>query len=346
MRVAVIGCGRHGRECHLKSYAAMPDVEIVAVADADAARAEAAAAEFSVPRFYTDHQELLTEARPDVVSIVSPPAAHRQQTLDAFAAGAHVLCEKPLAMNVGEARQMVDAARSARRVLSMGLQSRFLASGRYLRQFLADGGLGDVYFTRVWSGHLMNIPGWGHFHRRALAGGGVLFATTVHILDFALWVLGNPQPVAVSGYQHQKLPRMKEPAITWEGPVGECDIEDFAYGMVRFADGTTMSLEGNWLMHPSTRPSGVEYLGNDGRATLHPLRIETDHGTEVRDVTPDVQEPEDGVYEFIRHMLACARGEEEPIIRFSQMLQVQHIMAALYKSASEGREVRIGPEHP
>src|SRR5207248_4361623 len=141
-----------------------------------------------------------------------------RQALDAFAAGAHVLCEKPIALNAGEARAMIEAGARAGRFLSMGLQSRHLESGRILRRALGAGLLGDVYFTRVWCGHVMHIPGWGHFHRRELAGGGVVMATAVHALDFALWVLGNPTPSTVTAFTHARARRMREPAISWEGP--------------------------------------------------------------------------------------------------------------------------------
>src|SRR5262249_30341523 len=157
----------------------------------DGERARTAAEEFGAAAWFTDHRQALEQARPDLVSIVTPPAFHREQALDAFAAGAHVPCEKTVALHAAEAPALGEAARAARRFLSMGLQSRHLEAGRILKRTLAEGTLGEVYFTRVWCGHVMNIPGWGHFHRRRLAGGGVVMATTVHALDFALWVLGN-----------------------------------------------------------------------------------------------------------------------------------------------------------
>src|SRR4029453_5601279 len=99
----------------------------------------------------------LTRTRPDLVSIVTPPAFHCRQALDAFAAGAHVLCEKPVALNATEARAMLAAAAEAGRFLSMGLQSRHLEAGRRLREELAGRRIGEVFFTRVWCGHVMNI---------------------------------------------------------------------------------------------------------------------------------------------------------------------------------------------
>lgn len=341
LKVAVFGCGAHARACHLKQYATFPNVDIAAVVDPDAARAEETAREFGATAWYTDHRQALAEARPHLVSIVSPPAVHCRQTLDSFAAGAHVLCEKPLAMNVDEARQMTAAAERTGRFLSMGLQSRHLESGRILRAQLAEGRLGTPYYTRVWCGHIMQIPGWGHFHRRSLAGGGVVMATTVHILDFALWVLGNPEPATVTAFTHAKLPHMREPAVTWQGPPEECDIEDFAHAVIRFADGSWMSVESNWLMHPNARPTGVEILTHDARAGLHPLRIEVEHGTRVEDVTPRFEENPDPVRSFLLEAVQCAREGGEPVVRPHEIIQVQAVMDAIYRSAREGREVPV-----
>jgi predicted dehydrogenase len=319
----------------------MPEVAIVATVDTDPERARAAAAEFGAAAWFTDHRAALEQARPDLVSIVTPPAFHCAQALDAFAAGAHVLCEKPIALNAAEARAMVTAAQQAGRFLSMGLQSRHLEAGRRLRQVLAEGTLGEVYFTRVWCGHVMSIPGWGHFHRRALAGGGVVMATTVHALDFALWVLGNPRPAQVTAFTYARLPRMETPPVTWEGPVSDFEVEDFAHAVVRFANGSWLSIESNWLMHPTPRPTGIEYLATDGRATLHPLRIEVARGAEVIDQTPTLTENPTPVRSFLQEAVACAREGTEPVVRPAEIVQVQALIDAIYRSAATGATVAV-----
>jgi predicted dehydrogenase len=341
LRVAVFGCGAHARAWHLKEYAALPGVQIAAVVDVDAERARTAAAEWNAGTWFTDHREALARTQPHLVSIVSPPLYHHRQALDAFAAGAHVLCEKPLAMSAREAREMTDAAKAAGRFLSMGLQSRHLQAARLLRDYLATGALGDVYFTRVWCGHVMNIPGWGHFHRKELAGGGVVMATTVHILDLALWVLGNPRPRSVTAFNHARLPRMREPAVTWDGPVEEDEVEDFSHAVVRFENESWMSLESNWLKAPSPRPTGIEFLAHDGRAALHPLLIERHRGREVEDVTPAFEENPNPVGSFLQEAARCAREGGEPVVRPEQAVQVQAVLDAIYRSAQEGREVEV-----
>ena len=343
VKVAVFGCGQHARAWHLKVYAGMPEVRLVAVVDTDLARAREAAAEFGAEGAYADHREALEKGRPDLVSIVTPPAFHHRMALDAFAAGAHVLCEKPIAMNAREAWEMTRAAEAAGRFLSMGLQTRHLPETRAVRECVRERRLGDVFFTRVWCGHIMNIPGWGHFHRKDLAGGGVVMATTVHILDAALWMLGNPKPASVLAFHHARLPRMTEPAVTWDGPPSDCDIEDFSHAVVRFEDGSRMSVESNWLLHPSTRPGGVEILMNDGRAWLHPLKIERSAGTKVVDETPEVTANPDPVGDFLREAVRCAQTGEPTIVRPDQIVQVQSVIDAMYESAEAGCEIFIKP---
>ncbi|MEE3260126.1 MAG: hypothetical protein VX293_13045 [Candidatus Latescibacterota bacterium] len=142
-------------------------------------------------------------------------------------------------------------------------------------------------------------------YRRELAGGGVLFHTMVHLLDAVLWALGNPRPVRATASSYQKLARMNNPPPTWEGPVEACDIEDFNIGLVHFADGSTMSIESNWLMHPRTRPSGAELLGDWGMASLRPLRLELEEEGEIVDATPEL--PTDPPMPSVRSVSTSAK---------------------------------------
>jgi predicted dehydrogenase len=287
LKSGVIGCGGHGRG-HIGRYAELPDAELVAVTDANPERAREAASEFKVPHHYTDYREMFARHALDVVSLALPPAANRDAALTAFEAGAHVLVSKPMAINLAQAREMVAAAGRSGKRISLSLQNRFHPEVQALRRFLADGRLGRVYHARLWHGHVMDIPGTPTMYRRSLAGGGVLFHTMVHLLDAVIWTLGNPRPVRASAASYQKLRRMKKPVVTWKGSAEDCDIEDFNVGLVHFADGSTMTLESNWLMHPRMRPSGAELLGDWGVAGLRPLRVELEDGDQIVDVTSDI----------------------------------------------------------
>ena len=339
LKIGIIGCGAHGRG-HLQSYAEIAEAEIIAIVDLDPDKARQTAVEFGIPYHYTDYRKTLECHALDIVSLALPPAANRDAAVAAFEAGANVLVSKPLAMNLAEAEEMVAAARRCGKLMSMGLQNRSDPEVRGLRQFLADGKLGNVYHTRLWHGHVMHIPGTPTMYKRHLAGGGVLFHTTVHLLDATLWALGNPKPVRVSAASYQKVRRMKTPLITWQGSVGDCDIEDFNVGLVHFADGSTMAVESNWMMHPRSRPSGAEILGDWGVASLRPLHVALEDGERIVDVTPRIEATNqfDSVYQdFCQSIM----DNHLPIVRFSEMLDVQRVMDALYEAAEKGKEVSI-----
>ncbi len=339
LKVGIIGCGAHGRG-HIQNYAEIPEAKITAIADVNPDSVQKAAADFGVPYHYTDYREMLKRHPLDIVSLALPPSANRDAAVAAFEAGANVLVSKPLAMNLAEAEEMIGSAKRCGKLMSMGLQNRSNPEVQALRQFLAEGKLGNVYHTRLWHGHVMHIPGTPTMYKRHLAGGGVLFHTTVHLLDATLWALGNPKPVRASASSYQKVRRMKTPLITWQGSVEDCDIEDFNVGLVHFADESTMTVESNWMMHPRSRPSGTEILGDWGTASLRPLRVALEEGDSIVDATPRVGESSQfgSIYQdFCRSILE----NRLPIVRFSEMLDVQRVMDALYEAAEKGREVTI-----
>ena len=118
----------------------------------------------------------------------------------------------------------------------------------------------------MWGTHDGAEHGEGGDRGRELAGGGVLFHTMVHLLDAVLWALGSPRPLRATASSYKRLDRMPNPPPSWEGSVEACEVEDFNVGLVHFADGSTMTIESNWLMHPQTRQSGAELLGERGVA--------------------------------------------------------------------------------
>ena len=271
MKAAVIGCGAQGRGGHVANYAKMEEVSLVAVCDVNFERAQAVAKESKVPHVYADYREMLERHTLDLVSVCTPHALHRDQTVEAFDAGANVICEKALCVSSVEAQEMITACKRNGKKMSMGLQNRGLAAGCALKQFIETDGLGRIYYTRVWTGHVMNIPGYSVFHNKALSGGGVLYSTAVHTLDFANWIIGNPTPVAAMGTTYQKVRHMKNPVISWAGTLEDFETEDFAAGYIRFADGSGLSLESNWLTHPWKNRPTIEVLGDFGAAEIPDL---------------------------------------------------------------------------
>jgi predicted dehydrogenase len=278
LRVALVGCGDHGRHGHLEAYQKLiqagEDLDVVAVCDRDEGRAKSAAETLPSGRWYCDYEEMLADQRPDAVSIATPPAFHRAHVMAALRSGAHVLCEKPLAMNLAEAREMVTAAEECGRILTMGLEHRYVPASDYLRSIVMRGDLGQVYHTRLWCGHVWKLPPSPHFLQRSLAGGGVIAATAVHWLDLALWILGNPNVVTVSASTFAKAPRLRVPPPPFSNaPEGARiltadNVEDFAGGSLFSRRCSRLPARGShWpadVHHRSPNASDA----SDGRCTL------------------------------------------------------------------------------
>jgi predicted dehydrogenase len=351
LRIGVIGCGGIAVHGHLPAYRVAEEAglaRLVGVCDIDLERARAAARPYGVPAF-AGAGDLLAATRPDVVSITTHPASHLALVRDALAAGCHVLCEKPVALSVAEARAMVAAAQRADRLLSICFEYRAWDEALYLRERIAAGDLGHVHAVRTWGGGVHAFPPSPNFHRRAIAGGGVLAHWTIHNLDLALWLLGNPEPLTASAFGWQRLSRLPRAAFaTWLRGVApasvEPGIEDFAVGLVRLAGGTVLTVEANFLQPPSPRPEGWELLGDHAAAALSPIRVWLDRGDEWVDATPapGTLAPCDySMDRLIAGFLQAVRTGGPPPVTGAEILRIQTLMDALYASAASGREVAV-----
>lgn len=199
MRIAIIGAS-FARLAYLPALRHVDGAEVVAIASARLDSARSAAAEFNVPNAFDDWRAMLDNCRPDAVLIASPTDTHADMVLAALDAGAHVLCEKPTAMNAGEAAAMLDRAQSLGRTHMLGHELRFNPNRRRMAELIADGTLGEVRHVEIANiGSAWNDPASrpiGDWWSLAERGGGRLGANGSHQVDLARWWLG---PVASVG---------------------------------------------------------------------------------------------------------------------------------------------------
>ncbi|NWG08352.1 MAG: Gfo/Idh/MocA family oxidoreductase [Chloroflexi bacterium] len=235
MKVAVIGVGSMGRN-HARVFSELPEAELVAVSDADAKQADAAAEKFGA-RAYTEYRELLEKEKPDAVSIAVPTVLHEEVGVAALESGAHVLMEKPIAATVEEGQRLIAKAKSAGRKLMVGHIVRFNPAIQALKQKLAAGELGRIFqvFCRR----------AGPFPAR-IRDVGVVVDLAPHDVDLMRF-LTDADPVRLYAEIEQRL---------------HTDHEDLLWGVLRFADGITGSLEINWLTPTKVRETLV--LGERG----------------------------------------------------------------------------------
>lgn len=347
VRVAVIGCGAQGRN-HLRAYQQHPDVEIVAVCDLSDERRNQAVAEFGVAHEYADYHDLLAAGPYDLVSICTMPVSHCEMVTAALQHGAHVICEKPMAMNLVEAVAMATAARLADRFLTLGFNMRFLPSAQYLRQFVADGHLGRPIWARAWT-MATDIPWWGKHYVKGISGGGVLASTAVHVLDLALWTMGSPTPTTVSASMERVFPRKRATTAPSPEAAASFDVEDTFSGHIRFDNGSWMTLSGAWSWDQPAYSYSYEIAGDAAAIQFAPTRIVAERDGIPVDITPAEGWSSDtgmddwgqSVVAEIGDVVAAVREGRSPLVRIEEALTVQAIVDALYMSADLNREVDV-----
>jgi UDP-N-acetylglucosamine 3-dehydrogenase len=221
LRAAVIGLGMMGR-AHVRVWDEMVDgVELVAVADTDPGAVRDAIVGRAA-RGYPDQASMLAAEELDLVSVVVPTSLHLPTALAALDAGSHVLVEKPIAATRGEAEEMIAAARSAGRMLTVGHIERFNPAIRELRRRLAAGELGRIFEIRA--------TRLGPFPAR-IRDVGVVVDLAPHDLDVMRYLLGS-DPIRLYAETERRI---------------HTDHEDLFVGLLKFANGAVGVLDINWL---------------------------------------------------------------------------------------------------
>jgi UDP-N-acetyl-2-amino-2-deoxyglucuronate dehydrogenase len=197
VRYAIIGCAAGIVPTHLQALARLPGAQIVGMSDISAERGAARAAQVGC-RFFVDHRALLAELRPDVAVICTPHPFHAPIALDCFEAGAHVLVEKPMAVEVAEADTMIAGAEAAGRILAVNFQQRFRPAIASVRQLIDAGELGSllrVLCVEPWFRPAVYYRSASWRGTWAGEGGGVLMNQAPHTLDLLCYLAGLPSKV-------------------------------------------------------------------------------------------------------------------------------------------------------
>ena len=157
----IVGCGAIARE-HLAAISELENVEVAAVCDISPVRAEATADRFGIQRWYTDHDKLLSDIRPDMVHITTPPAFHASIARDFLASGVNVLCEKPITVGYADFQLLKAIALNNKLMLLENQQNRFHSSVLRIRQLIDSGKIGDILEIEV--NNSINLTGTGSIY--------------------------------------------------------------------------------------------------------------------------------------------------------------------------------------
>jgi predicted dehydrogenase len=329
--VALVGVGAAAQINHIPVLKKTDGVELVALVDRDPEKAARAAQKFGVPHSFGRIEQMLDRDDIDAVDLCTPNFLHAPMAIAALESGKHVLCERPLARNADEAAAMVKAAKKADRVLMPALQHRFRADAQLLRTFVAKGELGEIHYAK--SGWLRRRTDWDSDEWRQQkreSGGGVVLDLGFQMLDLSLWTLGSPKVTSVTASVH----RAKQ---------GE--VEDSATAFLRLATGATLTLELTWGLLMEKDFAYLNLFGSGGAALLNPFRLHKGmHGALVN-VTPETDTATNSLKQSmeaqIRHFVDSVTRGGRPLGAAEEILSVMETLDAVYRSAEQGKEVRL-----
>jgi len=351
LRIGVVGAGNIFTSVHQPAWTKHPEADIVAVCDINEARAKAVAEGIGIDAVYTDYRELLKRDDIDAIDICTPNLYHSEVAIAALQAGKHVFCEKPDAVSPTEAQKMADAAAASGKLLMVMRNNRFNPTSQFLKRFVDEGNMGEIYTGRCGWVRRRGIPGkGGWFTTKELSGGGPLIDLGVHFIDVAMWLMNNPKPVAVTGATYTKFANndISDSVHSLFGEKkddGTFDVEDLAIGFIRFDNGASLQLEFSWASNVEQEMNFVELRGTKSGASLKngELKIFSEAAGQLTDTVPILRGAENVQphEENIKHFVDCLKGRAEPTLRPEQGVDMIKILSAIYESAETGREVRL-----
>lgn len=347
LRIGLIGCGGISG-VHLDGWKRLnPDCRIVACADPIVERRNERGEQANVPkehRFPYLDDLLKAGVEIDAIDICTNNAGHAPIAIQALDAGLDVLCEKPLAMNPGQVRDMIAARDRSGKILMTAQHMRFQNDSAHLKDYLADGKLGEVYYARAQFLRRRYLPTRIGFIDKTISGGGPVIDIGVHILDLTLHFMGYPDPISVTGITPQKLAKRTDIRGWWgEWDRDKITVEDFAAGFVRFANGAALTLECSWLANiKEPEYTKITLIGTEAGAEWPELTVHGESAGSITDTTLRYVDDKVGGHQKEIAAFADAVLKRKPSpVPPEQSLNVIRILDGLYRSAECGHEVTV-----
>lgn len=330
VRIAVVGTGAIAQLAHLPVLTKMRGVEVVALCDIDRAKARTLADRFGIADVFTDIEDILEYDEIDAMIVSTPNHVHEAHVLAGIASGVDVLCERPLSLSATGVERILTAAERAGRKVLVGNNHRFRSDVQALDRYLHGGELGKLTGVRSGSYQMRGgVEGWRL--RGPESGGGVFFDHGFPLVDLALWLADFPPPKRI--WAHMDRAR------------GASAVEESALVTVECANGAAFTFDLSWAYVGAEERWWFEVLSSRGSARLAPLRVTKELNGRAVDVSPMGAAARESAFiqsyrAQLAHFVAVLRGEsayEAP----ADQVSVHRIIEAAYRSAEDGREVRL-----
>ncbi len=346
LNVGLIGCGNVVQYGHRPAINGLPDIELLALADITPARRAIGKAWFNLrdDQLYADYRDLLAIDAIDAVAITVPQQFRRGIVLDAFAAGKHVLSEKPISQAPAVADELIDAAASAGLKLAMVHNYHFLPEFRQIKGMISAGLIGDLRVATLHFLGVIDYPGAAEYQsdwRHTMAAGGGVLMDMIHAVYLAEWLAGDQA--------QQVMAFVDAPEYAHRGPV----IEDLALVQIAFPTGYAV-IHMAW----GEGVGGIDISGSDGQIRLRYKQYQSggfNQPVELYSVDKDWNRSDHAIANLEHHLDSVARSftelwadfraairdDREPMAPASAGARALQIALGAYISGVTGRVVSL-----
>ncbi len=327
-QIAIIGTGAIART-HLEGYRAA-GVDVVALCDSNPATLALRQQEWGIATGHVDYADLLADDHIDAVSICTPNASHHPITVAAAHAGKHVLCEKPVSMDLALAQEMIDVTAAEGVVYQVGHHLRSWSAAARARAMIERGDIGAVAAARFRQAH-----DWGGsptvrgvFGSRAHSGGGTLLDNGCHLFDLARYLCGDVADVFA------RIATRKFPIEVEDTAISTLGFASGALGQVEVAWTATGWHEGFWIHGTDGSIEVDSHLGAD--VLLHRFRSGTTGSWAVTDTARFELHGLGAHAQHIANFLAAIAGKADVVCTGADGLEAVRLVLAAYESAATG----------
>jgi predicted dehydrogenase len=340
VKVGLIG-SQFASTIHAESLKRVADAEIIAAASPTEEHVRAFAQQYSIPNYFTDYRKMLEMDEIDMVVLGLPNDLHAQATIDAANAGKHVVCEKPMCMNLREADLMIETCKNQNVKLMYAEELCFAPKYVRLKQLVDEGALGDIYMVKQSEKHDGPHSPW--FWDVQRAGGGVALDMGCHAFEFFRWILGKPEVESVYAemgtYVHKDRTKGDENSLL----------------IVKFAGGATCLAEESWAKKGGM-DDRAEVYGSEGVAYANLLMgnsiltysdkgygyaVEKAESTKGWSFTIYEEVWNYGFPQEMEHFVDCVKNDKQPLETGEDAKAVLEMVFAAYESARTGSKVMM-----
>lgn len=347
LRAVIVGTGWPSIQ-HIQGYKKLKNVELTAICGIDQQHCMSVGSEYNIPKIYGDFEYMLDQEKPDIVSICTPNYLHSEMSIFAMERGVNVLCEKPMAISVPQARAMIDMQKKCGKILMIAHQRRFSSQAQYLKKIISDGMLGDIYHVRAHWVRDQGIPGMGGwFTNKKMSGGGALIDIGVHIIDLALWFLDHPEPVGIESSCGSRFGGRGKGASGYAAVHGMgkvFDVDDYVFAHVNYSGGVSLQIQCSWAGFIKQEEVNIELWGEKGGARLYPLEIYTEINNTRVEITPKLNDCNPFDEEVRLFVEAVENGLPSPYDPVEGLRVVELINQIYLKSNSKENDKENGKE--